>query len=128
MAKARKEKLQKAPISTRERFKDIYKTDVPGPGQYVEQTLVDEISKKPWGKKGVFGSTTGRFVSKKKNEMKESQPGPGSYRPEESLQMMKDKNGNIKRASSMFLSTTVREPNKVKKYNEPVPQSNFLIC
>lgn len=58
------EKVKKSPITTRERFKEMYKSEVPGPGQYKEQSLVEEISRKPWGKKGVFGSTSGRFQHK----------------------------------------------------------------
>ena len=119
------EKLKKEPTTTRERFKNMYKNDVPGPGQYQEKTLVDEISKKPWGKKGVFGSTTGRISTKKSPKKIETSPGPGSYRPEESVKMMNNKDSNIKRASSMFLSTTIREPNKVKKYTEHSSQSGI---
>lgn len=36
--------------------------EVPGPGTYQNKTLVENISKKPWGKQGVFGSTEKRFV------------------------------------------------------------------
>lgn len=31
------------------------------------------------------------------------------------------KNSSIKRASSMFLSSTVREPNKIRKFKDPSP-------
>ena len=116
------EKLKKTPVTTRERFKEMYKTEVPGPGQYKEKSLTDEISKKPWGKKGVFGTTSGRFASKKSIEFPDKQPGPGSYRPEASVAMLDSKkNSNIKRASSMFLSSTIREPNKVKRLKDTSP-------
>jgi len=120
-AKARKDRNanHKAPVSTRARFKDMYTSDVPGPGQY--NLAKDEIAKKPWGRKGVFGTTSGLDKPKEKTAGQQV-PGPGAYKPEESVKMLSSKDSNIKRASSMFLSKTVREPNKVKKYEEPGPQ------
>lgn len=99
----------------------MIRVDGPGPGQYKETHMTDEISKKPWGKKGVFGSTSGRFAAKKTVDLSEPQPGPGAYKPEASLASLDNKNLSIKRASSMFLSTTVREPNKMRKYKDPSP-------
>lgn len=55
-------------------------------------------------------------------EFPENEPGPGAYRPEASQKMLDNKkNSNIKRSSSMFLSKTIREPNKVKKVKNPSP-------
>lgn len=114
--------MKKSPATTRERFKDMYKTEVPGPGQYKEKNMTEEIAKKPWGKKGVFGSTSGRFAHRKSIEFPEGQPGPGSYKPESSVAMLDSKkNANIKRVSSMFLSKTIRGPNKVHKSKDPSP-------
>jgi hypothetical protein len=116
------EKLKKEPATTRERFKEMYKNEVPGPGQYNGKTITDEISSKPWGKKGVFGSTSGRFQSKKNLELSDAQPGPGAYKPEASIAMLDNKkNSSIKRASSMFISRTIRDPNKVRKHKDPSP-------
>jgi hypothetical protein len=100
----------------------MYTSDVPGPGQYIERTLTDDISKKPWGKKGVFGSTAGRFQSMKTIQLNDAQPGPGTYKPEASIAMLDNKkNSSIKRSSSVFLSTTVRAPNSVRKFKDTSP-------
>ena len=37
------------------RRKKIDKT--PGPGEYKSNTIIQEIAMKPWGKKGIFGSS-----------------------------------------------------------------------
>jgi hypothetical protein len=51
---------------------------VPGPGQYSQQTIIDHMAKKPWGKNGVFGSTERRFVPVTGNNPA-ALPGPGQY-------------------------------------------------
>ncbi len=74
---------------------------MPGPGTYKQPTLAEQISKKPWGKQGVFGSTEKRFVQPQTLQT----PGPGVYKPERSLTILAKKNEtNIKRSSSMFIS------------------------
>lgn len=51
----------------------------PGPGQYDNSTIIDNINKKPWGKNGVFGSTERRFVPFGGGSAATGQPGPGQY-------------------------------------------------
>jgi len=71
--------------------------------------LIDDIIRKPWGKQGVFGATEKRFVGEKKMVT----PGPGNYNPLQSLVMLQQKSeANIKRCSSMFLSSQLRDPKK----------------
>jgi len=80
----------------------------PGPGQYDQKTLIDDIIRKPWGKQGVFGATEKRFVEQKKLVT----PGPGNYNPLASINMLQQKSeANIKRSSSMFLSQAQRDKN-----------------
>jgi len=83
-------------------------SELPGPGQYqAPTTLVDQMQRKPWGKQGVFGSTEKRFVQAQALQT----PGPGNYKPERSIVALDRKNEvNIKRSSSMFLSSTKRNP------------------
>lgn len=105
-----------------ERFKEMKMSEVPGPGAYKEPTLVEEISKKTRGKKGAFGATSNRFQHRNSMENLNGAPGPGAYKPEKSVALLDNKkNASIKRASSMFLSTTIREPNKVKVLKNPSP-------
>jgi hypothetical protein len=64
------------PFSTSEnRFhNNIEKSlQVPGPGSYQQKTIVEQLTKKPWGKQGVFGSTEKRFVQAAPLQT----PGPG---------------------------------------------------
>ena len=61
------------------RFRKWKVDNVPGPGTYKAQTITHELSRKPWGKKGIFGSSERRFVIKRSNIEKEEGPGPGSY-------------------------------------------------
>ena len=53
-------------------------------------------------------------------------PGPGQYKPERSINVLDRKNdNNIKRSSSMFISSTRRNPYdevKAKKEGAPVIQ------
>ena len=122
VSKARMASIKKSPVTTRERFKNMYNTEVPGPGQYNQINMTDQISKKTCGKKGIFGTTNGIHSDKKLTKSQSQYPGPGAYKPEASLKMLDNKkNSSIKRVSSMFLSSTVREPNKVKKLSNPSP-------
>lgn len=50
-------------------------SSTPGPGSYKNPDLVESLTKKPWGKQGVFGSSEKRFVPKRN----EKTPGPGHY-------------------------------------------------
>ena len=109
-------------IPIEERFKEVKPSQIPGPGAYKEKSIVEEINKKTWGKKGVFGTTAGRFTKKNQSGSPNVIPGPGAYKPEKSVAMLDSKkNLSIKRSSSMFLSKTVREPNKVKKNKDTSP-------
>jgi hypothetical protein len=68
------------------------------------------MNKKSWGQAGVFGSTEKRF--NRQANTSELSPGPGQYRPDRSIKIMDNKRSeaNIKRSSSMFLSTLSRNP------------------
>jgi Sperm-tail PG-rich repeat len=86
---------------------------IPGPGAYKQQTIVESLNKKPWGKQGVFGSTEKRFVQPHALVT----PGPGLYKPERSITILAKKNEtNIKRSSSMFISQVKRQPHVLPKH------------
>lgn len=113
----RKRAARNNPQYFTERFQRHKKSEDPGPGKYKAVSLADRLTKKPWGKKGVFGSTAKRFTKKSivGGESKEA-PGPGAYKPEKAVTTLDNKNNfSIKKGSSMFLSTSVREPNRAKK-------------
>jgi hypothetical protein len=86
---------------------------LPGPGAYKQPCIAEEVTKKPWGKQGVFGSTEKRFVQPQTLQT----PGPGVYKPERSLTILAKKNEtNIKRSSSMFISQVKRQTNVPPKH------------
>ena len=91
--------------SSNQRFLDKKALEAPGPGSYQAKTIVESMTKKPWGKQGVFGSTEKRFVAAAALQT----PGPGQYKPERSVNILdKKRDNNIKRSSSMFISGSKR--------------------
>lgn len=114
-------KESKVPFHTRgDRFKVLKPVvDVPGPGQYKQKTIVEDVTSKPWGKMGKFGSMERRFVVPKTSEA----PPPNSYYPDRSIKVMaKLGDSNIKKCSSMFLSNARRDEDYGKKgKNMPEP-------
>jgi hypothetical protein len=104
---AKKPGDSKVPFSsTKTRFEAKFDTS-PGPGAYKEETLVDSISKKVWGKQGVFGSSERRFIA----DRTEGLPGPGYYPPDADKRVGSHNSANRK-PGSMFLS-------KVKRQTDP---------
>ena len=59
--------------SSNTRFIEKSSLNVPGPGSYQDHDIVEKMTKKPWGKQGVFGSTEKRFVQAAALQT----PGPG---------------------------------------------------
>jgi len=70
---------------------------IPGPGTYGADGLVDNLNKKVWGRRGIFGSSEVRFVTYS-GTMKT--PGPGSYK-------MDDKSKKKKYATNSVFKSVV---------------------
>mmetsp|Transcript_5241 Transcript_5241/g.9623 ORF Transcript_5241/g.9623 Transcript_5241/m.9623 type:complete len:531 (+) Transcript_5241:30-1622(+) len=104
---AKKPGDSKAPFaSTKTRFEAKFDTS-PGPGAYRDETIVDSINKKVWGRQGVFGSSERRFAAEKSN----NSPGPGYY-PPDADKRIGSHNSAKRKPGSMFLS-------KVKRHVDP---------
>ena len=81
--------------------------DAPGPGTYVQTQLIDNITKKTWGKNGVVGSTERRFVPLSGSNPA-ALPGPGQYLHPGTMAEKSPQASDLKRSSSMFCSKTNR--------------------
>lgn len=105
------------------RFRKKKLENVPGPGSYKAPTIVNDISHKTWGKKGIFGSSERRFVIKRSNIEEEKNPGPGNYNPIDSIKALEEKKNqaNKRKLNANFLSKTRRENIPVKKEKSPEP-------
>ena len=98
--------------------------EVPGPGAYKAKTIVEDISTKPWGKMGKFGSIERRFADYSKKEA----PPPNAYHPDRSIKVMaRLGDSNIKKCSSMFLSTMKRDDNLSKKTKEMPEPTAYTV-
>lgn len=95
----------KAPFaSTKIRF--TYKPDeIPGPGQYTEANLTEDLKKKVWGRHGVFGCTEKRFAI---HRIEEESPGPGHY-PPDAHKRIGIHNSATRKPTSVFVSKSKRE-------------------
>jgi len=67
----------------------------PGPGQYNSKDIINSLSSKTWGKKGIFGSSERRFLTHQANKDMEEEPGPGAYQADKSV-----KNLDLKKFAS----------------------------
>lgn len=52
----------RAPFLSSERRSVQRNSAIPGPGQYEVKCIKDQLSKKVWGRQGVFGCTERRFA------------------------------------------------------------------
>lgn len=135
---AKKPGDSKAPFSsTKTRFEAKMETS-PGPGAYKEETIVDSINKKVWGRQGVFGSSERRFAAERVDNL----PGPGYY-PPDADKRIGSHNSAKRKPGSMFLSKVKRNvdpPNidnpapgayevlqKPKPESEDKPEAPFKI-
>jgi len=72
----------------------------------------------------VFGSTEKRFVQAQALQT----PGPGQYKPDRATAMLdKKKDSNIKRSSSMFISSTKRNPYEEAQNTQAAPVVQYDI-
>ena len=79
-----KHKGYTAAFASGERFKKKKIEEIPGPGTYRNpKTIVNDLMKKPGGKKGAFGSEEIWFPVHSIQEL--DAPGPGEYNPLESM-------------------------------------------
>jgi Sperm-tail PG-rich repeat len=107
----------KAPFSsTNNRFK-YPSSFTPGPGSYKDYNLTEDLNKKVWGRRGVFGSSEKRFVKKPEEET----PGPGYYRSDKRKKIGSGSSLS-KNPSSVFLSKSKRDLD-IKKAQGPAPGS-----
>ena len=105
----------KAPFaSTKMRFKEAEKPN-PGPGQYSEQQLTENLNKKTWGRQGVFGTTERRFVGPKDKNT----PGPAHY-PPDAHKRIGIHNSAVHKPNSVFQSKLGRDE-KDRKADHPPP-------